>query len=55
MLYCSELKEYMVLYCSQETKTGALLQFSSKRKPMLYCSCFQEKGTGAQLFLGQER
>ena len=34
----------LVLNCSQEKETGALL-LSRRMKLVLYCSCFQKKGT----------
>ena len=51
MLYSFQEKESGNL-CSQEKETGPLL-FSRKRKPMFYCSCFQEKGISAILFSGE--
>ena len=51
MLYCFQERD-LVLNCSQEKETGALL-LSSRMKLVLYCSCFYKKGTGALLFSGR--
>ena len=50
--WCSTVfrRRDLVLYCSQENETGALM-FSRKRKLVHYC--YQEKETGNVLFLGE--
>ena len=44
----------LVLKCSQEKETGALL-LSRRTKLVLYCSCFQKKGDGAVLYSGERK
>ena len=50
--WCSTVlrRRDLVLYCSQEKKTGALL-LSRRKKLELHCS--QDKGSGALLFSGE--
>ena len=44
----------MVLYCSKEKEVDVHYRLKEKEL-MLYCSCFQEKGTGVLLFYGDGR